>query len=241
MRGVPQHREDWGVLTRGVERAGKSQATAPVRPVAADERRPIDARPEARGKFLWANGEKLYVKGVTYGTFAPDANGDEYPTPEVVERDFALMAESGINTVRTYTAPPSWLLDLAHEYGLWVMVGLAAERYVGYEIDRAGAPDLRELIRTAVRGCSGHPSVLAYAVGNEIPAPIIRWLGRRRAQRLIGRLVEAVRAEDPGALVTYVTYPSTEYLDLPSLDFVCINVYLEERDSFEAYIARMQT
>ena len=198
-------------------------------------------RPQARGKFIWLNGEKLYVKGVTYGTFEPDGHGDEYPPRELVARDFEMMAANGVNAVRTYTVPPLWLLDLAHEHGLLVMVGLAAERYVGYEIDRAGAPDVRELVRASIRGCSGHPAILAYAVANEIPAPTVRWLGRQRAQRLIERLVKVVREEDPGALVTYVTYPSTEYLDLPSLDFVCINVYLEDRDAFEAYVARMQT
>jgi len=40
--------------------------------------------------------------------------------------------------------------------------------------------------------------------------------------------------------VTYVNYPTTEYLRLPFLDFVCFNVYLESQDRFEAYLARLQ-
>ena len=31
--------------------------------------------------------------------------------------------------------------------------------------------------------------------------------------------VEVVRREDPGALLTYVNYPTTEYLELPFIDF----------------------
>jgi GT2 family glycosyltransferase len=36
-----------------------------------------------------------------------------------------------------------------------------------------------------------------------------------------------------------VNYPSTEYLELPFLDFVSFNVYLESQERFEAYIARL--
>ena len=45
--------------------------------------------PEVRGKFLFRGDEKLYVRGVTYGTFRPDAHGSQFPDPLTVERDFA--------------------------------------------------------------------------------------------------------------------------------------------------------
>ena len=41
-------------------------------------------------------------------------------------------------------------------------------------------------------------------------------------------------------MVTYVNYPSTEYLQLPFLDFCCFNVYLENEQKFGAYLARLQ-
>src|SRR5262249_28307527 len=72
-----------------------------------------DARPCIRGKFLWAGDEKLYIKGVSYGAFRPDAEGREYHDLTVIERDFALIAASGINTVRIpHTMPPRTLLDV---------------------------------------------------------------------------------------------------------------------------------
>ena len=81
-----------------------------------------------RGKFPWVGDEKLYAKGVTYGAFAPDGQGAEYHDRDVVERDFALMAESGMNSVRIpHTMPPVSLLDAAERHGLKVMVGLSAE------------------------------------------------------------------------------------------------------------------
>src|ERR1041385_3309863 len=58
-------------------------------------------RPEAAGKFFRVGHDKLRVRGVTYGTFRPDARGGEFPTPSVVENDFRQMAAVGINAVRT--------------------------------------------------------------------------------------------------------------------------------------------
>ena len=47
-----------------------------------------DGRPIVRGKFLFVGETKLYLRGVTYGTFRPGAHGDPYPSCEVVEQDF---------------------------------------------------------------------------------------------------------------------------------------------------------
>ena len=48
---------------------------------------------------------------------------------------------------------------------------------------------------------------------------------------------DAAKDEDPDALVTYVNYPSTEYLQLPFIDLVCFNVFLESGPQFESYLA----
>src|SRR5207247_3740657 len=200
----------------------------------------VEARPAARGKFMFVGDDKLYVRGVTYGTFRPDDDGHEYPAAAVVERDFAHMAACGVNAVRVYTVPPPWLLDSAWRHGLRVMVGLPVERYVGLLADRRdGLDHLEAVVRAGVRACRGHPAVLCYAIGNEIPAPIVRWHGRRRMAGYIERLYRAAKAEDPTALVTYVNYPSSEYLQLPFLDLVCFNAYLESRERFAAYLARL--
>ena len=209
-------------------------------PVVSPPHTRADLRPCAKGKFIFIGDQKFYVRGVTYGTFRPREDGDEYPGPEIVEQDFALMAANGLNAVRTYTVPPRWLLDAAQRYGLRVMVGLPVERYVGFLTDKKGAPDMEGLVRAGVRACAGHPAVLCYAIGNEIPASSVRWLGRRRTERYLERLYKAAKAEDPDSLVTYVNYPSTEYLQLPFLDLLCFNVYLEEPKCLEAYLARVQ-
>ena len=168
-----------------------------------------NARPAASGKFLSVGGQKFYARGATYGAFRPDAHDNEYTDSEQVRRDFAQMASSGMNAVRIpHTIPPVELLDIARDHGLKVMVGLSAEQYVGYLIDRAGAPDIDRLIAEKVKSCAGHPAVLCYALGNEIPASVARWLGRRRLERYLERLHRVVKTVDPDGLVTYVNYPS---------------------------------
>jgi O-antigen biosynthesis protein len=198
------------------------------------------ARPRAHGKFLYAEDQKLWVKGVTYGTFRGEDSAGGYPLPHIVHSDFRAMVAAGINTVRTYTVPPRWLLDAAATYGLRVMVGLPWEQHIAFLDEPGRADDIVKRVREGVRTCAHHRAVLCYAVGNEIPAPIVRWHGRRRVERFIERLYRAVKQEDPGALVTYVNYPTTEYLQLPFLDLVCFNVYLECEERLSSYLARLQ-
>jgi len=203
---------------------------------------PVDesARPTVRGKFLFVGDEKLYVRGVTYGTFRPDEDNNEYHDRDLVERDFACMSELGFNAVRTYTVPPHWLLDIARRHELYVMVGLPWEQHVAFLEDQSRGRAIEERVRADMRSCAGHPAVLCYSIGNEIPAPIVRWHGARGIERYLQRLYEAAKDEDPAGLVTYVNYPSTEYLRLPFLDFACFNVYLESQFQLEAYLARLQ-
>jgi len=198
-----------------------------------------EERPRVRGKFLILGDEKFWVKGVTYGTFAQDKNGIERFVPQIVEKDFAAIAENGFNVVRTYTVPPHWVLDIAWTNGLRVMVGIPVEVPMAL-IDEPGKPaEIEGWVRKQLRTCAGHPAVFCYTIGNEIAPSIVRWQGRRRIENFLKRLYRVAKQEDPTALVTYVNFPTTEYLQLPFLDFLCFNVYLETQGLLQAYIARL--
>ena len=197
-------------------------------------------RPHVRGKFLFVGEEKFWVRGVTYGPFRPDEDGTNYPSPEAVERDFRAIRNAGLNSVRVYTVPPRWLLDLAAARGLRLMIGLPWEQHVAFLDDKAREGDIIDRVGAYVRQCAGHPAVLCYVVGNEIPASIVRWYGKRRIQNFLANLCEIVRRQDPGTLLSYVNYPTTEYLETPFVDFVAFNVYLESRERLAAYLARLQ-
>jgi GT2 family glycosyltransferase len=196
-------------------------------------------RPRVAGKYLVHGDAKLLIKGVTYGTFRPDEFGEEYAS-DAVEQDLRLMAAHGFNTVRTYTVPTREFLDVAARYGLYVMVGLPWEQHIAFLDEPGRIRSIERRLIAGVRRCSSHPALLGYAIGNEIPASIVRYHGRRPIERHIERLYWLAKENDPSGLVTYVNYPTTEYLDLPFLDFVSFNVYLECRDRLEAYLARLQ-
>jgi glycosyltransferase involved in cell wall biosynthesis len=161
-----------------------------------------------------------------------------------VKQDFASISEAGFTVVRTYTDPAGDVLDLAADWGLKLMAGVFYPdwRYlVGCsrrEFARV-ARQAREVVRTAARRHYADENVMALVIGNEIPADVVRWVGARTVGRLIADLAEVAREEDPERLVTYANYPTTEYLDLSSLDFLTFNVFLEETEDFRRYLNRL--
>ncbi|HEY8783893.1 MAG TPA: glycosyltransferase [Mucilaginibacter sp.] len=199
----------------------------------------LKERVYVKGKLLYFNNKKFYIKGVTYGTFAPQIDGFQYPDEVTIAKDFSLMAQNGITCVRVYTVPPLYLLDVALKYNLKVMVGLPWEQHITFLDTEERQKDIIKRVQDGAILCKQHPAVLCYAIGNEIPASIVRWYGKKPIEDFLKRLYYAVKEIDPASLVTYVNFPTTEYLELSFLDFDCFNVYLETPEKFSAYIARL--
>ena len=164
----------------GIFNLERHRATTASRTESGSRRASSANRLHVRGKSLYEGDTKLHVRGVTYGTFRPDEETSDFPSVESVAEDFAGMAANGVNAVRTYTVPPRWLLDLA-ERARAVRDGRAAR---GRSTSRSsttasGPPRSSERMREMVRSCAGHPAILCYAIGNEIPASIVRWHGKQ--------------------------------------------------------------
>lgn len=201
----------------------------------------VHPRFHVEGKFIYQAGQKFYLKGTTYGTFAPNLAGELYPEPWQVEKDFRAMAANKINSVRVYTVPPRWLLDLAQTHELRVLVGIPWDQHLAFTEDSEVRERIERTCEDAVTACCHHPAVLGYSLGNEIKGNVVRWLGRRRVEKFLERLYHIVKNKDPEALVTYVNFPTTEYLNLDFLDFISFNVYLESKTDLNAYLARLHT
>src|SRR5262245_23745264 len=199
-------------------------------------------RPRVRvdGLALSFAGKRLRLQGVTYGPFAPNAAGEPLPDLEVVSDDFDRMREVGINALRTYHVPPRWLLDLAEERGIFVLVDVPWCKHLCFLESAEARKEARAAIRQAARRGAGHSSVLGYSIGNEIPPDVLRWHGHRRVRRFLSELADTARQVDPQGLITYGSYPPTEYLDLPFVDFATFNVYLHDRAAFRRYLVRLQ-
>ncbi len=212
------------------------------------EPRTVAARIVTEGKFLRVAetrgaetiDERFLIKGVTYGTFAPDADGYQFPPLQQVAADFRQMAALGINTVRTYTPPRRELLDAAAAEGLRVMVGLPWSQHVAFLDDRALKREIRREVVAKVRELGDHPAVLTFALGNEIPPGVVRWHGQLGVERFLRGLYDAAKGASPDSLFTYVNFPPTEFLDLSCFDICAFNVYLHREPELRAYLARLQ-
>ncbi|HWI29810.1 MAG TPA: glycosyltransferase [Stellaceae bacterium] len=198
-----------------------------------------DATIRVQGKFFFAGAAKFFVKGVTYGPFAPGSHGAQFPERETVIRDFRLMAELGANTLRVFTVPPLWLLDLAQEAGLKVLAGIPWSQHVTFLDSSAIQTEILRTVVESVRGLNRHPAILAYLIGNEIPPDMVRWHGPERVRAFLKSLVAAVKEIHPDGLVSYANFPSTEYLTIDFTDFLCFNVYLHDEPAFRRYVSRL--
>ena len=192
-----------------------------------------------KGKFFFVDGEKFFLKGVTYGPFAPASHGAPFPERSLIERDLTLMRELGANTFRTFTVPPRWLLDLAGEHGLRVIAGIPWAEHVAFLDSPHLAHNIHRTIAEGVKACRGHAAVLACLIGNEIPPDIARWHGPERVRTFLRELVETAKTTDPDRLVSYANFPSTEYLDVSFTDFVSFNVYLHHEAAFRSYLSHL--
>jgi GT2 family glycosyltransferase len=197
-------------------------------------------RPAVSGKFLRVNGQRFLIKGVSYGTFAPDATGAQFPHLSRVAKDFEAIASLGANTVRTYTVPPTAVLDEAAQRGLRLIVGVPWMQHVAFLDRQADEREIRRATREHVRQLSEHPAAMLFSLGNEIPPTVVRWYGRDRIARFLKDLYDDAKSAAPDALLTYVNYPPTEYLDTPFFDVCAFNVFLHAEEELSSYLARLQ-
>src|SRR5580658_1205484 len=218
------------------------QDTARPEPGAVQSAPPSAGRlPPVRveGKFFFAGERKIFLTGVTYGPFAVGGDGTQFPARERVAQDFRLMTQAGVNTVRVFTVPPVWLLDIAAEHGLRVLAGIPWSQHITFLDSEAVKSEIRRTIMAGVRSLQRHPALLAYMIGNEIPPDMIRWHGAGKVRDFLAGLVADVKSHDPLGLVSYANFPSTEYLTVDFTDFLCFNVYLHDPGAFRRYVARL--
>ena len=192
------------------------------------------------GKFLEVGGHRFLVKGVAYGTFAPDPTGAQFPDARRLTADLSAIAAAGFNTVRTYTAPSAALLDAAAREGLRVMVGMPWPQHMAFLDDARLVRRIRRDAIATVCELAPHAAVLMFAVGNEISPAVVRWHGRSRIERFLQSLYHDLKSAAPESVLTYVNFPPTEYIDISCFDVCAFNVYLHREPDLRSYLARLQ-
>ncbi|MFM7205716.1 MAG: glycosyltransferase [Planctomycetaceae bacterium] len=192
------------------------------------------------GRFLMRGEAKAVPRGVTYGPFPANARGEPFPEPDAARADFALMAAAGIDAIRTYVVPPEWLVASAEEAGIAIVMDVPWSKHLCFLDSGRARREARDAVRRAADLGGRFSNVIGYSVGNEIPTDVVRWHGSARIARFVATLADVARQADPAGLVTYASFPPTEYLELPCLDFVTFNVYLHDGEAFRRYLLRLQ-
>ena len=200
----------------------------------------LSAPVRVQAKFFFEGEKKFFVKGVTYGPFAPDKDGHHFGTPEKAQADLAMMREAGFNLVRIYYVPPRWFLDACAEHGIRCLISIPWAEHVEFLNQRKIRREVEQTVVAAVTAHKGHPAVFGFLVGNEIPSHMVRWLGPGRVTEFLESLIYMAKRANPDVLYSYASFPPTEYLLPQNVDFLTFNVYLHRRGDFQRYLARLQ-
>jgi hypothetical protein len=184
------------------------------------------ALPDVRlenARFL-LDGRVFLVRGIHYGPWRPRTGPNKhYPYPSVqdIGADFEIIRETGANTVLIYDAPPE-VLDLAQQKHLKVVYVFALDWY------SVGGPDQQAItarIADRVRQLHGKPALLAYLLGNEVPAHALQSRGDGPIVAGLRNLYTGIKAVDAAHPVSHANWPPARHLDLGFLDFISFNVY----------------
>ena len=200
----------------------------------------LSAPVRVQAKFFLEGDRKFFIKGTTYGPFAPDAQGEHFGTSEKARADLVLMAEAGINLVRVYYVPPTWFLDALAEHGIRCLISIPWAEHIEFLNQRKIRREIEQTVEKAVETNLGHPAIFGFLIGNEIPSHMVRWLGPRRVTEFLEGLIYLAKRKNPGVLYSYASFPPTEYLLPQNADFFTFNVYLHKQVEFERYLARLQ-
>lgn len=177
---------------------------------------------------------------MSFGPFPPDAEGRTLPVGQHLDECLQSIVDLGANTLRVYEVPPLDFVDSCMALGLRVIIGIPWAQHVDFIADEEVLRDAHELLLNTVESFRGHPGVLAYLVGNEVPATLVRWMGAEKVRKALEHLITKGRAADLSAMFAYANYPSSEYLMVRNADFAAFNVYLEDREVFTHYLRHLQ-
>lgn len=188
---------------------------------------------ETDGKFFRRNGRRTWLRTVTYGPFPPDRE-----PPAALE--FARIRDAGFNSIRVFSLPDRNLLDEAERTGLIVFAGLDWDQHGDFLTGPSRLSAARVRLAAWLKEHAGHPALAGVYVGNEIRSDLVRWMGPAAVRGAIEDLIELGRTCAPHLLFAYANYPSTEYVEPANADFSAFNIYLEEKETFTAYLRRLQ-
>lgn len=194
------------------------------------------ARPSVRvvGRHVEIDGEVLEVRGVDWN---PVPRGGSHPADldyaGAVELDATLMAEAGIDAVRSFEPiTDRAVLDALHARGIRVLNTIYPSAWTDVETAEGW-----------VRALGDHPAIIMWVIGNEWNYNgLYAGLSLAESIERVEAVAAAVRALDDRPVMTiYGGLPPPEVIDaLPSVDVWGFNIYtgLDFAGAFDTWAAR---
>ena len=172
----------------------------------------------ANGRIV-LNGEPVYLKGVNrheshyeFGCSTPE---------QLMYEDITLVKDLGGNFIRGSHYPQcERFLALCDELGILVW-----EESLGWgnRIEQLGDEEFRaqqvEATRMMVRRSINHPCIIISGFLNEPQSQL------SQCRSMVDTLVETIRAEETGHLVTFASFRNTDDISHSSTDIIAYNAY----------------
>ncbi|MEM8559676.1 MAG: beta-glucuronidase [Bacteroidota bacterium] len=177
------------------------------------------------GTKLLLNGEPVFLRGFgKHEDFAVLGKARSLP---LIVKDFELLAWTGANSFRTshYPYAEDWL-DEADRRGVLVIEEVPAVSLNHSKTTDATQAAHAEAIRALIARDKNHPSVIAWAIGNEPGLSGEPESGEPTAHAYWAPLFDTTRRLDPTRPVTVPTHgPHPGRVLYPLCDFVSLNRY----------------
>lgn len=184
------------------------------------------------GRFFSINGQRAFVRCVTLGPFPPEKS----LTEELTE-----IKKAGFNAVRVYEAPSKQFLDQAAELGIIVFASVVWDWGNDFIHNPKLLNEARFALGEFLDEFEGHPALAAIYIANEIPGELVRLMRPVPVREALEELLDWLKERYANCYYGYANYPTTEYLELSNTDFCAFNVYLEDREKLEQYLAHLNT
>ncbi len=200
------------------------------------------------GDRFIVHGDTFLVVGVGY---EPGCRKGSLPwertfEEEVLRADFERIRAAGFNTIRGWSPYTDEELELAAEYGLWVIQSTwfdPAGDFADPGFQRAQI----ELVTREVSRSAKHPNILAYLLFNEPHGDAVWRAGIHEVAGFYARLKEAAFAADSTRPASYANCVMTDFVEPAVWDFVAANVYpyspvtIEKALGYREYLRLLKT
>ncbi|KAF9214336.1 1,3-beta-glucanosyltransferase gas1 [Podila verticillata] len=115
--------------------------------------------------------DQFFIKGVAYQP-RTISTVDPLATPEDCRRDFALMKELGLNTVRVYQVDANLnhdgCMSIMEEFGMYLLLDLASNAHSIIRTNPEYNTDIWNGVRAKVNAFKEYSNTLAFFAGNEV-------------------------------------------------------------------------